>query len=195
MDYLRTLSRLLSFLWSDIKKKEVRFQYSSKIVSLFPGNFGSYLRYLLLKKKLKHIGNNVHFWGSYVIFSANELSIGDNVGFAREINIQAAGGVSIGNNCVFGPFVKIWSRDHAYTDPQITINDQGYVMRPVVIGNDVWIGSDVFIMPGVELGDGCVVSAGSVVGAKKYPAYSILAGNPARKIGSREQDQKIPTQP
>lgn len=186
MNFLRAMSQLLSFLWSDLKKREVRFQYVSKLVSLFPGNFGSHLRYLFLKKNVKHIGRSVNFWGSYVIFSANELSIGDNVGFAREINIQAAGGVSIGNNCVFGPFVKIWSRDHEYTDPQKPINDQGYVLRPVLIGNDVWIGSDVFIMPGVELGDGCVVSAGAVVGAKKYPAFSILAGNPARKIGSRD---------
>jgi acetyltransferase-like isoleucine patch superfamily enzyme len=59
----------------------------------------------------------------------------------------------------------------------------------VVIGRDVWIGANAFVMPGVQLGDGCVVAAGAVVGAKKYPPYKILAGNPARVIGTRQTEQ------
>lgn len=53
-----------------------------------------------------------------------------------------------------------------------------------VIGNDVWIGSNAVIMAGVEVGDGSVVGAGSIV-TKDVPAYSIVAGNPARVIKSR----------
>jgi len=54
----------------------------------------------------------------------------------------------------------------------------------VFIGNDVWIGNDVLILSGVTIGDGAVVGAGSVV-TKNVPAYSIVAGNPARLIRSR----------
>jgi hypothetical protein len=33
---------------------------------------------------------------------------------------------------------------------------------------------------------GVIVSAGSIVGAKPIEPYSIVAGNPARRIGSRQ---------
>ncbi|MBK6898705.1 MAG: maltose O-acetyltransferase [bacterium] len=72
------------------------------------------------------------------------------------------------------------------------MRDQGAEYREIVIGGDVWIGSNAFLMPGVELGDGCIVSAGSVVGAKKYPPYSILMGNPARVIGNRKKADPAP---
>ncbi|HGG05276.1 MAG TPA: CatB-related O-acetyltransferase [Aliiroseovarius sp.] len=53
-----------------------------------------------------------------------------------------------------------------------------------VIGNDVWLGHDVKIMPGVTLGNGVIVGAGAVV-AHDMPAYSVVAGNPARVVRMR----------
>ena len=57
---------------------------------------------------------------------------------------------------------------------------------------DCWIGANAFIMPGANLGEGTIVSAGSVVGGKAVPPYKILAGNPARVIGSREPIDPAP---
>jgi acetyltransferase-like isoleucine patch superfamily enzyme len=58
----------------------------------------------------------------------------------------------------------------------------------VIIGNDVWIGMDVLILSGVTIGDGAVVGAGSVV-TKNVEPYAIVAGNPARFIRKRfDQD-------
>ena len=54
----------------------------------------------------------------------------------------------------------------------------------VLIGNDVWIGLNAIILSGVQIGNGAVIGAGSVV-VKNVPAYSIVAGNPAKVIGSR----------
>lgn len=62
---------------------------------------------------------------------------------------------------------------------------------PVVrtaVGNDVWIGEGVFVKAGVTIGDGSVVGMGAVV-TKDVAPYSIVAGNPARFIRFRfEQD-------
>ena len=62
---------------------------------------------------------------------------------------------------------------------------QKNIGKGIIIGNDVWLGASVIICDGVTIGDGVVVGAGSVV-TKSIPDYEIWAGNPARKIGSRE---------
>ena len=51
----------------------------------------------------------------------------------------------------------------------------------VVIGNNVWIGDKATILPGVTIRDSVVVAANAVV-TKDVPAYSMVAGNPAKII-------------
>ena len=59
-----------------------------------------------------------------------------------------------------------------------------------VIGNDVWIGQNATILPGVHINDGAVIGLNSVV-ASDVPAYTIAAGNPARPIRKRFDDELI----
>ena len=59
-----------------------------------------------------------------------------------------------------------------------------------VIGNDVWIGQNATIMPGVHIGDGAIIGANSTV-AGDVPPYTIVAGNPARQIRRRFDDEMI----
>jgi acetyltransferase-like isoleucine patch superfamily enzyme len=53
--------------------------------------------------------------------------------------------------------------------------------QPIHIGSNVWIGFDACVLPGVTIGVGAVVGARSVVAAD-VPAYTVVAGNPARVI-------------
>ena len=59
-----------------------------------------------------------------------------------------------------------------------------------VIGNDVWIGQNAVILPGVHIADGAIIGANSVVGSNVEP-YTIVAGNPARAIRKRFDDELI----
>ncbi len=59
-----------------------------------------------------------------------------------------------------------------------------------VVGNDVWIGQNVTIMPGVKIGDGAIIGMNSVV-ASDVPPYTIVAGNPARIIRQRFDNELI----
>ncbi|MCR5815671.1 MAG: CatB-related O-acetyltransferase [Ruminococcus sp.] len=59
-----------------------------------------------------------------------------------------------------------------------------------VIGNDVWIGQNAVILPGVHIGDGAIIGADSVVGSDIEP-YTIAAGNPAKPLRKRFDDEMI----
>jgi len=60
----------------------------------------------------------------------------------------------------------------------------------VIIGNDVWIGLDALIMNGVKVGDGSIIGANSVV-TKDVKPYELVAGNPAKHIRLRFEDEII----
>jgi virginiamycin A acetyltransferase len=69
----------------------------------------------------------------------------------------------------------------------------------ISIGHDSWIGANVTILPGCrKIGVGAVIGAGSVV-TKDVPDFTMVAGNPARTIGTRltesERDALLDAKP
>ncbi|MGH1351112.1 MAG: CatB-related O-acetyltransferase [Methyloligellaceae bacterium] len=59
-----------------------------------------------------------------------------------------------------------------------------------VIGNDIWIGMNAVIMPGVVIGDGAIIGTSAVV-TKDVAPYSVVAGNPARQVKQRFDEQTV----
>ncbi len=119
---------------------------------------------------------------------AYDTEIGDNSGIG--INAILSSGVKIGNDVMMGPYCMMFTSNHAIGDLTTPMRKQGHAERkPIVIGNDIWIGARVTILPGVHVGDGSVIGAGAVV-TKDVEPYSIVAGNPAKKIGSRLAEKK-----
>lgn len=110
-------------------------------------------------------------------------------------------GTEIGRYCSFAKNVYIYTRNHPYmyksTHPffyniHFKILEKDFIpISKVIIGNDVWIGMNVIILPSVStVGDGAVIGAGSIV-TKDVPPYAIVAGNPAKIIKYRFEQDKI----
>lgn len=92
----------------------------------------------------------------------------------------------IGDNVLMGPECFFLTFNHAFRDKSRTVKSQGYQPRKkTIIGNDVWIGRECMFTPGRTIADGTIIAARTLV-CKDFEAYSIIGGNPSRKIGERE---------
>lgn len=176
---------LISSLRYDFELRVRRYFWVEAMVRNFPGELGHALRARLLRRYFEQAGDGLRIHEGVRLIGVQQLSVGVNCWIGIDNVIQANGGVVIGDNVMLGPGVKIWSVNHVFADAYRPVHEQGYEHKPVTIGNNVWIGANTFIMPGACIGDGVIVSAGSVVGGKDVEPYAILAGNPARRIGSR----------
>lgn len=69
-------------------------------------------------------------------------------------------------------------------------HDEFPVKGDINVGNDVWFGYRCLIKGGVKIGDGAIIAANSTV-VKDVPAYSIVAGNPAKVVKMRFENSII----
>ena len=60
------------------------------------------------------------------------------------------------------------------------------ICASIIIEDNVHIGARCIILSGAKIGEGSIVAAGAVV-SSEIPENSIVAGNPARVIASREK--------
>lgn len=97
--------------------------------------------------------------------------------------IQGFNGIEIGDYVNLAPGVGLVSASHDPLD-----NTKHIPSPPIRLGDHCWIGMNAVILPGVELGENVIVGAGSVV-TRSFPAYTIIAGNPARVIRELSPDK------
>lgn len=61
--------------------------------------------------------------------------------------------------------------------------------EPILINKGAWVGAKSIILKGVTVGECAIIGAGSVV-TKNVPAWTIVAGNPARVIRELREDER-----
>lgn len=112
------------------------------------------------------------------------LTVGDRSNIGPYAYIGASGGITIGNDVMMGPRVSMFAENHNFAQTDVLMRDQGVSHAPIRIEDDCWLASNCVILAGVTVGRGSVVAAGAVV-TKDVPPFSIVGGNPARTIRSR----------
>lgn len=144
-------------------------------------NFAKLIRVFFGKIIMESVGEGVNIEkGAH--FNSN-VKIGNYSGIG--VNCELNGPVILGDYISMGPEVVIYTRNHAFNNKEILIQEQGYEKyKQVIINDDVWIGRRVIILPGVEIGKGAIIGAGSVV-TKDVPPYAIFVGNPGKIVKYR----------
>lgn len=110
------------------------------------------------------LGNNCHFNG---------------------IKITGEGKVKIGNNFHSGSNILMLTSYHNYDKGNALPYDDTFIVRDIVIEDNVWLGENVTVLAGVRIGEGAIIQAGSVV-VSDIPPFSIAGGHPAVVFKQRD---------
>jgi len=149
-----------------------------------------------VKWRCYRIDTGFHAGRGVVLWAKSHLTIGENCYIGRESQIECD--AEIGHNVIMANRVALVGRyDHSFSQVGVPtrlgkqIRDADYDWKglglKVVIGDDVWIGYGAVILSGVTIGEGSIVASGSVV-TRDIEPFSIVGGNPARRIAMRLED-------
>lgn len=110
--------------------------------------------------------------------------LGSNVNFNGMI-INGLGKVTIGDNFHSGRECLMITQIHNYDTGNAIPYDDTYILKNVMIEDNVWLGDRVLILGGVTIGEGAIIQAGSVV-VNDIPKYAIAGGHPAKVFKYRD---------
>jgi len=109
------------------------------------------------------------------------IKIGIGTTIVNGTEIIARSRISIGKNCLIGPRCMIIDSDFHNINPDK--RNEGGLVSPIEIEDNVWLGFNVTILKGIKIGSDSVIGAGCVV-SKNVPSGSIAVGNPMKIIDS-----------
>lgn len=110
------------------------------------------------------------------------LVIGKNSVINARCRLDNRGGIDIGENVSVSSDVIILTAEH-----DMDTHDFAGRNKKVIIEDYVWIGTRAMVLPGITVSRGALIAAGSIV-TKDVPAFSVVAGVPARFIKKRPEN-------
>ena len=144
----------------------------------------------IIDEKVK-LGKNISIWQFCHVMSGSK--IGDNSILGQ--NVMVGNNVIIGKGCKIQNNVSVYEgvelEDNVFCGPSCVftnvINPRSFVSRKTefkktLIKEGASIGANATIVCGVSIGKFSLVGAGAVI-TKDVKAFSIMVGNPAKKIG------------
>jgi acetyltransferase-like isoleucine patch superfamily enzyme len=127
------------------------------------------------------IGSDCYIGEGTRIWSAKNIKIGDRVLISHNVNILDNDTHPLSASERHAQFKAIASSGHP---KNINLNEAS-----ISISEDVWIGAMATILKGITIGEGAIIGAASVV-TKDVPAWTIVAGNPAKIIRELSLDER-----
>lgn len=97
----------------------------------------------------------------------------------EKTNAYSLGKIDIHKGAIIAQEAYLCTGTHDFSDPALQL-----IVKKITIEAHAFIGARAMILPGVKVGKNAVVGAMSVV-TKDVHAEQIVAGNPAKEIGIR----------
>jgi maltose O-acetyltransferase len=126
-------------------------------------------------------GRRVAVYGHFEVGNVKNIQMGANCAINHNVFILGHCKVDIGNAVVLSTgamLIDSGLQIQGFADTE----SPSHLKSHIKIADGVWIGAGAIILPGVTVGRKSIVGAGSVV-TRDVPAFTIVAGNPARAIG------------
>jgi putative colanic acid biosynthesis acetyltransferase WcaF len=127
------------------------------------------------------IGQAVHVYSSATIYFPWNLTIGDWSSIGEHAMIYNLGPIEIGGQVTISQRAHLCAGTHNYRDPAMPL-----LKPPITVRDQVWVCADAFVGPDVTVGEGAIVAARAVV-VRDVADWTIVGGNPAKKVKQREQ--------
>jgi len=140
-------------------------------------------RNLLLRGFGARLGRQVRIYPSVEIFLPSLLVIGDEVTIGARAQLYNLGLMTIGAQVTVSQGAHLCGGSHDDTDPSLPL-----IRAAITLEAGCWVCADAFVGPGVTVGAGSVVAARAVC-VRDVPAWTVVAGSPARWIRQRRLDK------
>lgn len=89
--------------------------------------------------------------------------------------------IHIGDDTTISTGVKFITHDNAIKK---CVSNGTDLVGPITIGEHCFIGLNTILLPGITIANNCIVGAGSVVASSFLQENVVIAGNPAKIIGT-----------
>ena len=142
---------------------------------------GAGARIRVLNGAMLEIGARTTIEPRCLLVSEGMLTIGARSFIGTGATIVACGSIAIGSDALIAANVTIRDQDHRTDLEDTPYRLQGFDIRPVTIGSNVWLGVNAVVLKGVTIGDDAIVAAAAVV-SRDVAASAVVAGVPARPV-------------
>lgn len=136
------------------------------------------------KGKLLGFGENTNIYDNSLVIG--DVSVGKEVWIGPNTILDGSGKLIIGDFCTISAGVQIYTHDNVAQT--LSSKKKAIERMQTTIGSNVYIAPNAVLTKGIVIGDFVLIGVGALVNKDVEP-YSIVFGQPARKVGTITIDE------